>query len=301
MPDVTGKSTAPILFPPLFLLGLTAVMWAFDKWPNKSLVIGGSIILGLWGALQLVGMIQLGMTGMVFGPEFQDNMKRLRKYRLLSTSPILVINRWYGYCGILIFVQSLFMQIKWIGIAIALLGTAAFNFARFIQPPFALVLGISGNSGKDIAKITTLACVPYQVTNLLEMGRNRGIFDAYTKATTLRIGTEVVSWQLAVAEIAEIAKIVVFDVRALSESVEEELKILSSLDVWFKTILVAEDNKPELPLTIEQDVILKLTLESKIVRVENLSKLINSLKKSPDMFPTKEKPIAMLVLEGGDT
>jgi hypothetical protein len=131
----------------------------------------------------------------------------------------------------LIFAESLLTETSWLGISLALLGVALFNSARFAQPPFVLVLGVSVDSGRDTARIAVLSGRPYQVTNLMEFGKNRDILDTYSKGTTRRIGTEFVSWRQAVFELSEIAKIVVFDARNMSKAMEDELDVVSSMDI----------------------------------------------------------------------
>jgi hypothetical protein len=270
-------------------------MWAFHKWSTSSIVIIGSGLLGLWGVLNFIGAIHVAVTSRVFfGEDLPEIMKELRKYRLLSTSPILIFNRWCGYCGLLIFAESLLIEISWIGISLSLLGMATFNSARFVQPPFALVLGVSNTSGRDTARIAVLSARPHQVTNLMEFGKNRDLLDAYAKGTTRRIGTEFVSWKQAVFELAEIAKIVVFDARVLSKAVQDEFDILSSMDVLFKTVFILDSVQSPFPAYFPDDVILRLKEQSKIVDLEHLSVLISSLKKHPELVPTRENPIMRL-------
>jgi hypothetical protein len=83
------------------------------------------------------------------------------------------------------------------------------------------------------------------MTELLSVEFNRTWDDALVKATKTRINNPAISWKSAVEIHALVAKIIVVDAREISPYVMDELEIIRSHDLWFKTIILCYDKRKQ--------------------------------------------------------
>ena len=279
--------------PLIFFGSLSAFMWAVHKWSNSTILGIFLVLLAIWGMMQFfTGVSHIKrITRFWSAAEIRKAQSSIRKYRLKSESPTTQFTSLFMISGALILILGIFFEFRWIGIAVWLLGTGYVNNIRNIQPPFALVLGASGITSQKVASVATLACYPLKTINLLHVAEKKEFMDSYVKADTYRQNSSNLSWKEAVKELAQLAKVIVFDSRALNEAVHDEYFILEAADLWHKTIFVS-DNPRRLPdgLFSEEDA-KRIEAESFSTKQGDLNHWVSILANSPQHLPTKAQPL----------
>lgn len=276
---------------PAYVTVLSVTMLAFHTWPASPIVVTLSIALGGWGVLHILYGVVIGGAAASLWTDIRDVVRKLRSYRQLSVSPHITFNRWTRYCGSLILAQSLLLEITWLGIALCLLGYSMFHSLRFLQPPFALVLGVSDFGGRDTLRIVDRAVSPFQTSHLLHI-ENRDLRDAVVKGSSHRLISASNDWKEAVRVLAEVCKIIVVDVRGLSDAVQEELNLLIAMDVFFKVVFVVDSAMESAFKLLPLDAQMLMESQSKRVTIEHLGSFVTHLRKNPELLPTRRVPLS---------
>jgi len=228
-----------------------AILIVLNQYSNAYVAIGIAIFLGILGIINFVlSLFIVHASYSVFGKQMWEQIDTLQPYRQVAVSPHSFIGPWFIAWGVLVLGLGVMMQPLWLGVGIFLLCSWWSNFSRRILPPFALVLGDTGNSTRDVALRVFAAVGPLQTTDLLKVLPNRlrgdtlrGAGDSQVKAVTSRLPNDLINWKDAVGVYGTIAKVIVLRMEEPTPYVLDEARIIDEAKLWSKVIIVGDINK----------------------------------------------------------
>jgi hypothetical protein len=282
------------IFNPLVILpvSLGGLLYAFEAFQGSTAINILEWALYAHCLLLILAAISVIVSSHLFFSRTLPSRQDL-KARLLqgSRNSSRFIASGCAVVGGLLIVTSTLTGLHWWPVALWCFAGAFFVSSRYTQPPLVLVLGTSRPSTRKLYSRLRFVAMPHAAANLLETDSEAEWLPSFSRADTFR--TTDPSWLQVVAALAEIARIIVVDIRdATSAAVEQEIQLLLNAGLPYKTLFVTNGSSLRgfalRPVSDAAKDCIAIVTEDEAVG------LLRYVARSPAKAPTPQQPLPEL-------